>query len=454
MTVVVSIVISLICVTLGCVVVTTVNLYVSKLAFTTLRQHIEQVAHRLGSAIWRIVLALNRPRELKPVVPTLRRLLDGVKRLIVLRKQPPAPSTVAGLYHPVDLSILNGRVRTGREIFDDAWRQVLLFDLCGTIEAPNDDCEVRLEITLVDGEESQSVMTRSKQGSAQEGCPFVYYTEMGRLCHRTTVLEDWTMVARICPESFVLPRQGHRNLQCNIAVFAKTAKRPLAVATCTILYDNTEIGYLDIEDNIQRAKTLAVGLAFSVGATDNDLLDVEVAVIDNWVQTNFHSEGASAGARSELKHALRKTAAFFRRGGRLNVEQLCREITQIAPMIGRLDTLDLCLRVAAAKGRVCETETTLIKNLADWLEIDRAKLRAMVEKTLPVGMHESQDNEMILGITDEMNKDQTRRQLNREYAKWSSRVISSDPAIRKQADQMLQLIATARTQFVGLKPSK
>jgi hypothetical protein len=43
-------------------------------------------------------------------------------------------------------------------------------------------------------------------------------------------------------------------------------------------------------------------------------------------------------------------------------------------------------------------------------------------------------------------QDEVRHQLNREYAKWSSRVISSDPAIRKQADQMLNLIANARTQ--------
>ena len=61
---------------------------------------------------------------------------------------------------------------------------------------------------------------------------------------------------------------------------------------------------------------------------------------------------------------------------------------------------------------------------------------------------------LILGITKEMDPDDARKQLNREYAKWSSRVISSDPSIRKQADQMLNLIANARTQYVGVKLSK
>jgi len=112
------------------------------------------------------------------------------------------------------------------------------------------------------------------------------------------------------------------------------------------------------------------------------------------------------------------------------------------------------LRVAAAKGQVTTAELTLLKNLAEWLRIDRARLRTMVEKRLPISMHQGEDTEIILGVTTEMSKDEARHQLNREYAKWSSRVISSDPSIRKQADQMLNLIANARTQYVGVKLSK
>jgi len=81
-----------------------------------------------------------------------------------------------------------------------------------------------------------------------------------------------------------------------------------------------------------------------------------------------------------------------------------------------------------------------------------ARLRGMVEKVLPVHMHQTQDAEMVLGVTDEMSREEMRRQLNHEYAKWSSRVISSDPSIQKQADEMLTLIANARTQYVGVHP--
>jgi uncharacterized tellurite resistance protein B-like protein len=416
MGIVVNILVPILCVALGCVAVIAVNLYTCQ-----------------------ITQALRRVAALR----------STFSRIPWPRRKPSDSATIVNLYKPIDLTALNCRVRTSREIYGDAWRSVLLVDICGTINAPDDICEVRLEIALSDAAESQPAMIRSRQGIAQAGCPFIYQTEMGKLYHHATTLEEWTTVAKICPDSFVLPRQGQRNLQCELSVLSKATGERLATATCIAAYENTETGYLDIEDRIQRAKTLAVGLAFSVGAADNNLLDSEVDVIYAWVKTNFDSTHASASVRLQLQHALGKTVAFFRHGGRLNVERICQEIVEIAPMIGRLDTLDLCLRVAAARGQVSEAQMALLKKLTDSLGVERTRLRAMTEKILPVNMHEVQDSEIVLGVTTDMSKDEARQQLNHEYAKWSSRVISSDPAIQKQADQMLQLIADARTQYVG-----
>jgi hypothetical protein len=46
-----------------------------------------------------------------------------------------------------------------------------------------------------------------------------------------------------------------------------------------------------------------------------------------------------------------------------------------------------------------------------------------------------------------MGRENTRRQLNRYYRKWNSRVTNADPEIQAQADQMLKLIAEARSQL-------
>jgi uncharacterized tellurite resistance protein B-like protein len=386
---------------------------------------------------------------------TLRKCLERVN---LPGKERADADTPESLCATVDPNALNGRARIGRQPKGDAWQSVLIIDICGTIEAPDDGHEVTLEVALTDVTDDKAnplpALSRSKQGSIHNVTPFVFQTDMGKLCSQTTILEDWTAVAQISPEWFVLPRQGRRELQYSIAVISQATGDHLASTTCIAAYESIETGYLDVQDNIQRAKTLAVGLAFTVGAANGTLLEPEIDIIHGWVATNFGSADASESAQLELERALRKTATFFHRGGHLNLQEICEEIVKIAPMVGRLDILDLCLRVAAAKGQVTKAELTLLKDLAEWLKIDRSRLRAMVEKTLPVSMHQTQDAEIILGVTTDMNKDEARHQLNREYAKWSSRVISSDPGIRKQADQMLNLIANARTQYVGVKLSK
>ncbi len=73
----------------------------------------------------------------------------------------------------------------------------------------------------------------------------------------------------------------------------------------------------------------------------------------------------------------------------------------------------------------------------------------MMEKILPVSIHEVKDTEVLIGVTSGMSKEGSRHQLNREYAKWNARVTNSDPRVRTQADQMLKLIAEARSQYVG-----
>jgi hypothetical protein len=395
-----------------------------------------------------------------PQLPTavndrLGKAWDQVSKLKSNRGESPMPDEMC---RPVDLAKLNCRARIGRQAEGESWRSVILIDLCGTIQASGDGHEVDLHLGIRDvtDDESESlpVLNRPKHGPLNPSSHFTFRSDMGRLCRQTTLLEDWTGVAQISPDWFVLPRTGQRRIQYTASVVSRQTGEQLACCDCIGVYENTETGYLDIEDNIQRAKTLAVGLAFSVGAANGRLLDPEVNVIYAWVKTNFGSAEASTGARLELERALQKTAGFFRRGGSLNLEPICGEIVEIAPLIGRIEIVDLCLRVAAAKGQVTAAELQLLKNLSDWLQVDRTRLRTMVEKILPVDMHQGHDAEMILGVTTGMSQEEARVQLNREYAKWSSRVISTDPSIRRQADQMLQLLGQARTQYVGVKSSR
>jgi hypothetical protein len=73
----------------------------------------------------------------------------------------------------------------------------------------------------------------------------------------------------------------------------------------------------------------------------------------------------------------------------------------------------------------------------------------MMGKILPASMHEVEDVEVILGVTTDMSKDETRQHLNQEYRKWNARVTNFDPEIQTQADHMLNLITKVRSEYIG-----
>ena len=412
--------------------------------------------------------------------PKFVQLIDRFK-FLVLRKADPNQSTELSVQP--DLSTLNCRVQLTRQEQDNRVFSAFTVEIAGSIRAPSDQpgAEATLRISITDvtdvpdqltpirwlmasykrrslafgrllQDKAKPVQARVKQPSTagrQDSSTFCYHADLGKLPNQITTLSDWTAVAQLSLDWFVLPRKGKRNLQFTTSVLSRQTGQELACARCSFIYENPEFGYIDLRENLQRTKTLAVALAFAVSAADKKLYNCEIEFIKNWVGANFDFARASDGARRKFEKALDKTVAFFRDGNQLNIYEMCKEIFEIAPVAGRYDILDLCLHVAQAKGCVAAEELAVLKNLASWLEVDPNKFRAMMEKTLPVNIHQVKDAEVVLGVTSDMSKETARRQLNREYGKWNSRVTNSDPEIRAQADQMLELIAEARSLYVG-----
>jgi tellurite resistance protein len=278
---------------------------------------------------------------------------------------------------------------------------------------------------------------------------FCYKADLGKLPHKTTILSDWTDVAQLHVDWMTFPLRGTRNLKFSISIFSQKTGQELACAACAFSYDNHEYGYIDLQENIQRTRTLAVSLAFAVSAVDGRLYDSEIEIIKKWARNNLDISHASDKARQKVEKALNNTVAFFSHGNQLDADKICQEIVEIVPLAERYDILDLCLHVAQANGVASAEEIALLKNLANWLEVDMNRFRQMVEKILPIGMHEVKDEEVILGVRADMSREKTRQQLNREYSKWNSRVTSSNPEIQHQADQMLKLIAETRSAYIG-----
>ena len=323
----------------------------------------------------------------------------------------------------------------------------------GTIHTPSDMYYTTLQITIADitdeGCNARPVHSRGKQWQSNDSPVFCYTADLGKTPTKVTTLSDWTSVAQLHLDWLMFPQKGNRKLRLKTSILSRKNAEQLACATFTFFYQNPEFGYIDLQENIQRTKTLAVALAFAVSAVDGKLYDCEIELIKNWARNNVDISQASDKARSSLEKALNKTVDFFSSGNQLDIYKICKEIVQIVPIAQRYDILDLCLKVTQANGIASAEEIDLLKKLANSLEVDPNRFRSMVQKTLPVDMHETMDQEVILGVSSDMGKEKTREQLNKEYIKWNSRVTSSDPAIQSQADEMLKLIAEARRKYVS-----
>jgi len=381
---------------------------------------------------------------LPPAAVVLPRLLRGWR----LRHSPAATSSALP-----DPTTLNCRVELTAQKEAEKTCEAFSVQICGTIHAPDDMHPAHLQISITDVTDGlkklKSVHGTAKQWQKQDTPDFFYTAEIGKLPNQVTELPDWTSVASLNLDWLSFPCKGKRDLQFSATILSARDGGQLASAACFFTYENPAFGYLDLYDSIQHAKTMAVALAFAVASADTELADSEVAVIENWATGNITSPNASGRAKRKLDKAMDQAVNFFRSGNQINICETCMQIAKSAPLAERYDIMELCLYVSRATGSVTAQEMNLLKSLAQWLELDTDRFRRMVEKILPVSMHQVNDMEVTLGVTVDMDREMTRRQLNREYSKWNARVTNSDPEIQTQADKMLKLIAEARSEYVG-----
>ncbi len=377
---------------------------------------------------------------------------DFINRFKVASSPEQEPTPSIELSSELDLNVLNCRVKLSKHKDGDCDSDAFEVEICGSIHAPRDVQSATLNISIMDTTDPEPntnpVQAHVKQWQVPDSSDFCYKAKLGKLPQQVTTIQDWTSIALLRLDWLVLPRKGERELLFVTSIFSAEREEQLACARSYFSYHNHDFGYLDLKDNIKRSKTLAVALAFSVSAENDKLYDCEIELIKNWTRENIDLSEESGKERRKLEKALNETIAFFRSGNKLDSYDICQEIVEIAPLADRYDIMNLCLYVAQANGSVTTEELNLLKNFANWLEIDADKFREMIQRVLTIDMHEVKDVETILGVTSDMNNEKARRHLNKEYSKWNARVTNADPEIQSQADQMLKLIAEARSQFI------
>lgn len=327
--------------------------------------------------------------------------------------------------------------------------EIFIVKIQGAIRCPDELLHTSIQIMIDDVTDTTTepapVHSSHRQWQKGERGVFCYTADLGKLPAGLTRLEKWTSVASIERGWLVLPRKGSRILRFSISVISEKSRK-MAGSACNVSYENADDGYIDMQERIEQAKILAVTVAFAVSAADGHMPNCELDVIKDWAQKNILAAASPEKIRWQLEKALNRTAQMLRAGNRIDCIRVCDEIIRIAPSAMRYDIIELCLQVCRAKGTVTDAEISLMKNLAQWLQVDEERFRQLVEKLLPAEICQVKDDEIILGIKSGMTRDQKRRRLNEQYRKWSARVTNFDPRIRQQATYMLQFIAESRTE--------
>jgi len=366
----------------------------------------------------------------------------------------PAEHTAAGTSEPPPRSEANELqsrlILTTRET-NGSTHKLFTVQIKGLIHGDEAMQHVMLGVSITDitegTETPRAVHSNVRKWQDRDSPQFAYRCDLGKLPDSFTTISDWMTAAEIEVGWLSFARKGQLTLDFDISILSYDSGKPLARARCRFPYANHEPGYLDQRENSNRTRSLAVALAFAVSAADKKLYDCEIKVINDWVKRNIDVAGTSRAALHKLDKALAKTMKFFRDGNSVDTAGICKEITEIASPADRYEIIDLCLRVARAKGLVSAEEIALLKDLAEKLELDPHKFHEMTERMLPVNMYQTGDMELALGVTADMSRDQTRKHLVGEYRKWNARVTCFDSQVRAQADQMLELIAGARNQL-------
>ena len=365
---------------------------------------------------------------------------------------PKRPQNNIILFQKPNPNTLNCRVQLKKDEQDDCEFEFFDVEICGAIHAPDDMCHTTIQISVLDitdgSQKSQPVYDNSKKPQMQNSDVFCRNADLGKLPNKDTTLPDWMSVAKLQCDWMLPPHRGKRNLQFTISIRSGLDNQEICDAGCNLGYENPAFGYIDLQENIRRTKTLAVAIAFAVSAADDKLYNCEIELIKNWARNNIDVSQASNKAKDQIEKALKKIAQFFQSGYKVDTDEICREIVEIAPVTERYEILELCLQVAQAKGVATKEEISMLKNLANRLEVDDNRFRTMMEKILPVTIHQVKDMEVILGVRADMGKEETCQHLNKEYRKWHARVTNSDPQVQAQADQMLQFIAEARSTYM------
>jgi|GEM_PF-613615 len=276
---------------------------------------------------------------------------------------------------------------------------------------------------------------------------------------------SWTSVLSVIPETLVPPRKGDRKYQLNVLAYdidrQPTVRHgflldgePLATWTHEFVWKHESDGWQEHSEKRRESEELIVRLAVAMGFADGSLHDSEAATIKQWIARRLELlRPESRDNRKQEFNDVVKQAYAAAKAGKANAGGIVDRLKEVGDASARMEAVELCLDILSADGQAADSELKAVNAIAKRLDVDVEQFEQQKDKRLVVlsgGLDGEVDYYALLNIDRKWGRDQIKAHLNRLYGRWNARAESlADADGRKQAERMLELIASARKELVS-----
>lgn len=322
-------------------------------------------------------------------------------------------------------------------------------EIKGTIKALMDNQAVKFIAKMYDETDGKKepVLSNIKEFQSDDSSVFSFLKKQ-TLPYADSIISDW-IPAFFVPLVFLeFPKKGNRNISIVFYV-VNQADKILEKASDKISFFNKENGYLNAIENRQKFEEVMIKIALLVSKSDNQMVSAEADVIKHWV--NERLLGYNSDIKDEHKQRFNsyiKEGYSQVKNAEIDIHSTLDEINEIASVGEKYQLYELCLKVISADSKAEQEELDMLDGITDYLNLDRVKLQSILDEGLiGIDIKPVSKKELLVGVRSNMDKEQIKKHLLKEYSKWNARVAHNDKKIRERAKEMKEIIVELREKY-------
>lgn len=264
-------------------------------------------------------------------------------------------------------------------------------------------------------------------------------------------LRNFARLGTVPVEALIFPHRGARKIGIEVEHLCEGL--PVEKVKREFSFEVTSEGYIEGQENRERAEEMGIYLGMHLAAADGSLDEVEAQVVRRWIDSQLRLLPVNRKVtRTERLKVVFEDARSKAINEGLDVGAIFSVLEEHASLAIKIEVLELCLDVMKADGIADPRELEQLDRIAQAIGISPGKYRALLDQRLAevevISSESIQDGDRILGIDPTWSHEKVRKHLTVEYRKWNGRVNSSDESIRKRAQEMVSLIAEARKRYL------